>query len=67
MTSLDVFVHQENLALFKKRLSDPETTEAKHEVLLKLLAEEEAKDPWEADDHGLTPSKVRPCLHSQDR
>jgi hypothetical protein len=40
VTSLDMFVHQENLALFKKRLADPETTDAERELLLKLLAEE---------------------------
>ena len=37
MTSLDMFVHQENLALFKKQLADPETTDAERELLLKLL------------------------------
>ena len=46
MTSLDMFVHQENLALFKKRLTD-----AERELLLKLLTEEEAKDVRDADGH----------------
>jgi len=35
--------HRENVALLKKRLADPNTTEAEREVILKLLAEEEAK------------------------
>jgi hypothetical protein len=49
MTSLDMFVRQENLALFKKRLTD-----AERELLLKLLTEEEAKDVRDADGHRLT-------------
>ena len=39
------YIHLENLALFRKRLADPTTTEAEREVLLKLLAEEEAREP----------------------
>lgn len=38
------FIHRENLALFKKRLADP-CDDAERRVLLKLLAEEEAKEP----------------------
>jgi hypothetical protein len=60
VTSLDTFVHQENLALFKKRLADPETTDAERELVLKLLAEEEAKDVRDADGYRPTLSKVRP-------
>jgi hypothetical protein len=67
MTSLDMFVHQENLALFKKRLADPETTEAEREQLLELLAEEETKDVRDADGQRLTLSKARPYLNSPDR
>jgi hypothetical protein len=67
MTFLDMFVHQENLALFKKRLTDPETTEDQRELLLKLLAEEEAKDVRDADDRRPTLSKVRSYLNSPDR
>jgi len=37
------FIHEENLKLFRKRLA--ETTDPdKRQMLLKLLAEEEAKD-----------------------
>jgi len=43
--------HRENVALLKKRLADPNTTEAEREVILKLLAEEEAKElPQTKDD-----------------
>jgi hypothetical protein len=38
------YVHRENLALFKKRLAEAHS-DAEREVLLKLLADEEAKEP----------------------
>lgn len=41
---MDKFIHQENLALFKKRLAEPHT-DAEREVLLKLLTDEQAKEP----------------------
>ena len=37
------FIHQENLKLFRKRLAE-NTDPAKRQMLLKLLAEEEAKN-----------------------
>ena len=37
-------LHQENLALFKKRLAEPHT-DAERDVLKKLLADEQAKEP----------------------
>jgi hypothetical protein len=40
--SYDRFIQRENLALFKKRLAEPHTA-TEHEILLKLLAQEEAK------------------------
>lgn len=40
---MDKFVHRENLELYKKRLEEPHT-HAEREVLLKLLAEEKAKE-----------------------
>ena len=39
---MDKFIHRENLALYKKRLAET-TDERARAVLLKLLAEEEAK------------------------
>ena len=36
------FIRRENLALFRKRLAEPHN-DMQHHVLLKLLAEEEAK------------------------
>jgi len=41
---MDEFIHQQNLALFKKRLAEAHS-DAEREVLLKLLADEEAKEP----------------------
>jgi len=37
-------VHSQNLTLFKKHLAEPHT-DAEREVLLRLLAEEQAKEP----------------------
>jgi hypothetical protein len=39
--AIEEFIHQENLTLFKKSLAEPHT-DAEREVLMKLLAEEEA-------------------------
>jgi hypothetical protein len=39
---MDRFIRRENLALFRKRLAEA-TTEEQRKVILKLLAEEEAK------------------------
>jgi hypothetical protein len=41
---MEKFIHRENLTLFKKRLAEAHT-DAEREVLLKLLADEEAKEP----------------------
>ncbi len=41
---MEEFIHQENLALFKKCLAEP-PTDAEREVLLRLLADQQAKDP----------------------
>jgi hypothetical protein len=42
------FVHNENLAIFQKLIAaserDPSRDEDRHKMLLRLLAEEEAKD-----------------------
>ena len=40
---MDNYVHRENLNLLRKRLSEAHD-DVTHKVLLKLLAEEEAKD-----------------------
>ena len=40
---MEKFIHQENLALHRKRLKEPHTA-AEREALLKLLAEEEKKE-----------------------
>jgi hypothetical protein len=41
---MEKYIHRENLTLFKKRLAEAHT-DAEREVLLKLLAEEAAKEP----------------------
>jgi hypothetical protein len=42
------FIHNENLAQYRKLIAiseaDPSRDEARHQMLLRLLAEEEAKD-----------------------
>ena len=41
---MEEFIDRENLALFKKRLAE-HRSDAERVVLMKLLAEEEAKEP----------------------
>jgi hypothetical protein len=41
---MDKYIHRENLTLFKKRLAESHS-DAEREVILKLLADEEAKEP----------------------
>ena len=40
---MEAFIHRENLALFRKRLAEP-CDDARRRLLLKLLAEEEARE-----------------------
>ena len=40
--SMDEFIHRENMTLYKKRLAEA-TDERTRQLLLKLLAEEQAK------------------------
>ena len=40
---MDKYIHRENITLYRKRLQEP-LTDVEREVILKLLAEEEAKD-----------------------
>lgn len=40
---MEKFIQRENVTLYKKRLAEPHT-DAEHKILLKLLADEEAKD-----------------------
>ena len=42
---MEKFIHGENLVLLRKRLAEPHT-DHERTVLLKLLAEEEAKQPY---------------------
>lgn len=43
MGSLEAFIHYENLILFKKQLAAPQTSDEQRQLLLRLLAEEEAR------------------------
>jgi hypothetical protein len=45
METFESFVHDENIALYRKLLSDTKITETQRAVIKKLLAEEEAKWP----------------------
>ena len=40
---MEKFIQRENVTLYKKRLAEPHT-DAEHRIILKLLADEEAKD-----------------------
>ncbi|BBB96714.1 MULTISPECIES: hypothetical protein [Bradyrhizobium] len=40
---MERFIHDENLALFRKKLADPQLTDEERKVVLKLLADEEAR------------------------
>jgi hypothetical protein len=41
---MEEFIHQQNMALFKKRLAEPHT-DGEREVLMKLLTDEQEKEP----------------------
>jgi len=43
MMTLDVFIRQENISLYKKLLSDRNITDGQRDVFGKMLADEEAK------------------------
>ena len=43
MMTLDVFIRQENISLFKKLLANPKISAGQRHVIAKLLAEEEAE------------------------
>ena len=43
MMTLDVYIHQENISLYKKLVADPNISDGQRDVIGKLLAEEEDK------------------------
>ena len=47
---MEKFIHRENLALLKKRLTKAQD-ESQRRVLLRLLVEEEAKEPAQKRVH----------------
>jgi hypothetical protein len=44
---VEKYIQRENVTLYKKRLAEPHT-DAEHRILLKLLADQEAKDAKDA-------------------
>ncbi len=44
MESIESFIKHEILTLFRKRLADPSLSDTARELLLRLLAEREAKE-----------------------
>jgi hypothetical protein len=63
---MDCFIHKENLALFRKRLAEAED-DATRRVILKLLAEEEAKDSINRDSQGDASAGRRQVLRKPRR
>jgi hypothetical protein len=41
---MDKFIHRENLALFRKRLTDRGLTDDQRQAILRLLSEEHTRD-----------------------
>ncbi|WP_168195597.1 hypothetical protein [Bradyrhizobium sp. NAS80.1] len=41
---MERYIHSENIALFKRRLADPNTTDSERKTIQKLLAEAEANE-----------------------
>jgi hypothetical protein len=44
MGSMEAFIHNENLIIFKRRLADPSITDEQRQMLTRLLALEQARD-----------------------
>jgi hypothetical protein len=49
---MDGFIHRENLRLFRKRLENQCLSETERKIILRLLAEEQAKIPQSCRDEG---------------
>jgi hypothetical protein len=47
---MDGFIHRENLRLFRKRLENQSLNETERKIILRLLAEEQAKKPQSCRD-----------------
>ena len=43
MMTLDVYIRQENISLYKKLLADPNISDGQRDLMGKMLADEEAK------------------------
>ena len=40
------YIRQQNIELFEQKLADPRTSEEERRIVLKLLAEERARNPF---------------------
>jgi hypothetical protein len=49
MTSMDEFIHYENLIIFKRRLADPNITDKQRRMITGLLARAQAQDVHEKE------------------
>ena len=58
METFESFVHDENIALYRKLLSDTKITDSQRVVIRKLLAEEEAK--WPLPQKMKSPRRMSP-------
>jgi hypothetical protein len=47
MTSMEEFIHDESLIIFKRRLADPNITDRQRRMLTGLLARAQARDVHE--------------------
>jgi hypothetical protein len=49
---MDGYIHRENLRLFRKRLENRSLSETERKIILRLLAEEQAKRPQSCRGQG---------------
>jgi hypothetical protein len=49
---MDEFIHRENLLLFRKHLENRSLSETERKIILRLLAEEQAKKPQSSRNEG---------------
>ncbi len=54
---MEKFIHSENLALYRKKLADPKTTDVERKTVKMLLVEEEAKDRVASSDKASSDEK----------
>ena len=50
MTSMEAFIHYENLIILKRRLADPSISDEQRQMLTRLVALEQTRDVHAAED-----------------